>query len=52
MADAIAMKGIELILENLPKVVKDGNDLTARGNMLLSATMGATAFQKGLGMTH
>ncbi|MBC8197644.1 MAG: iron-containing alcohol dehydrogenase [Candidatus Marinimicrobia bacterium] len=52
MADAIAIKGMELVLENLPLVLKNGNDITARGKMLLSATMGATAFQKGLGMTH
>jgi 4-hydroxybutyrate dehydrogenase len=52
MADAIAIKGMELVLENLPLVLKNGNDVTARGKMLLSATMGATAFQKGLGMTH
>jgi len=52
MADAIAIKGIELVLKNLPLVINNGNDILARGKMLLSATMGATAFQKGLGMTH
>ena len=52
MADAIAIEGIELILQNLPIVFKNGKNLEARGKMLLAATMGATAFQKGLGMTH
>lgn len=52
MSDAIALKGMALIIENLPKSIKNGSDLIARGNMLISATMGATAFQKGLGMTH
>ena len=52
MADAIAIKGMQMIIENLPKVMKNPNDLDARGQMLLSATMGATAFQKGLGMIH
>ncbi len=52
MADGIGYEGIRLIVENLDKVVADGNDLEARGNMLLAATMGATAFQKGLGMIH
>ena len=52
MADGIALQGIELILENLPKVAKNGHDLEARGRMLMAASMGATAFQKGLGMIH
>jgi 4-hydroxybutyrate dehydrogenase len=52
MADGIALQGIELILDNLPKVYKNGQDLEARGKMLMAATMGATAFQKGLGMIH
>ena len=52
MADAIALKGIQMIVENLPKVMDKPNNLDARGQMLLSATMGATAFQKGLGMIH
>lgn len=52
MADGIALQGLELILDNLPKVYKDGSDLEARGRMLMAATMGATAFQKGLGMIH
>jgi alcohol dehydrogenase class IV len=52
MADAIAIEGMKMIIENLPKVMKNPNDVDARGQMLLSATMGATAFQKGLGMIH
>jgi len=52
MADAIAIEGMKMIIENLPKVMKNPNDMDARGQMLLSATMGATAFQKGLGMIH
>ena len=52
MADAIAIEGMKMIIENLPKVMENPNDLDARGQMLLSATMGATAFQKGLGMIH
>ena len=41
-----------MIIENLPKVIDNPNNLDARGQMLLAATMGATAFQKGLGMIH
>ena len=52
MADGIALQGMELILDNLPTVYKNGNDLDARGKMLMAATMGAAAFQKGLGMIH
>jgi alcohol dehydrogenase class IV len=52
MADGIAIEGMKLILDNLPKVYKDGSDLEARGRMLMAASMGATAFQKGLGMIH
>ena len=52
MADAIAVEGMKLILENLPKVIKDPENIDARGKMLLAASMGAIAFQKGLGMIH
>ncbi len=52
MADAIAIQGMKMIIENLPKVIEDPTDLDARGQMLLSASIGATAFQKGLGMIH
>ena len=52
MADAIAIEGMKLILENLPKVIKEPKNIDARGKMLLAASMGAIAFQKGLGMIH
>ena len=52
MADAIAIEGMKLILENLPKVIKEPENIDARGKMLLAASMGAIAFQKGLGMIH
>jgi alcohol dehydrogenase class IV len=52
MADGIALEGIRLVLENLPKAHADGGDLTARAHMMAAAAMGATAFQKGLGAIH
>ncbi|MEM7129164.1 MAG: iron-containing alcohol dehydrogenase [Chloroflexota bacterium] len=52
MAEGIAVEGVRLALENLPKVVADGGDLEARGNMMSAAAMGAVAFQKGLGAIH
>src|SRR5262245_52042444 len=52
MADGIAVEGIRLVFENLPRAFANGNDLVARANMMAAAAMGATAFQKGLGAIH
>jgi alcohol dehydrogenase len=52
LADGIAVEGVRLVLENLPKVVANPNDIEARGHMMSAAAMGATAFQKGLGAIH
>jgi len=52
MCDAIALKAIELIAQNLEKAVKNPTDIEARGNMLIAAAMGAVAFQKDLGAAH
>ena len=52
LADGIAVEGMRLVFENLPKVVANPNDIEARGHMMSAAAMGATAFQKGLGAIH
>ena len=52
MAKGIAVEGMLLVKENLAKAVKKPTDLDARGNMLMASTMGATAFQRGLGAVH
>ncbi|TGV74578.1 iron-containing alcohol dehydrogenase, partial [Mesorhizobium sp. M00.F.Ca.ET.149.01.1.1] len=52
MADGIAVEGIRLVFENLPKAFANGLDLVARAHMMSAAAMGATAFQKGLGAIH
>ncbi|MDB5697594.1 MAG: alcohol dehydrogenase [Alphaproteobacteria bacterium] len=52
MADGIAAEGSKLVHDWLVRAYQDGSDLDARGNMLIAATMGATAFQKGLGGMH
>ena len=52
MADGVALEGMRLIKEWLPTAVKDGKNLEARSHMMAAATMGATAFQKGLGAIH
>ncbi|MGD1037097.1 MAG: iron-containing alcohol dehydrogenase [Roseiarcus sp.] len=52
MADGIGLEGVRLVMENLPKVRANPDDVEARGHMMSAAAMGATAFQKGLGATH
>jgi alcohol dehydrogenase class IV len=52
MADGIAIEGMKLIKESLLVAVKNGKDLKARINLLAAASMGSTAFQKGLGAIH
>ncbi len=52
LCDGIALEGIHLIASALPKAVENGQDLDARGKMLVAAAMGAIAFQKDLGATH
>jgi len=52
MADGIALEGMWLIKKWLTTAVNEGENLEARGNMLTASSMGATAFQKGLGAIH
>jgi alcohol dehydrogenase class IV len=52
MSQGIALEGMRLVFENLPKVYADPQDLDARGHMMSAAAMGAVAFQKGLGAIH
>lgn len=52
MADGIATEGIRLVHRWLEAAARDGHDLAARAHMLAAASMGAVAFQKGLGAMH
>ena len=52
MADGIALEGIRIINNWLLAAVEDGSNIEARMNMLTAASMGSTAFQKGLGAIH
>ncbi|TLM76705.1 iron-containing alcohol dehydrogenase [Microbulbifer harenosus] len=52
MAEGIALEAMRLISVYLPRAVADGNDLEARMQMLAASSMGATAFQRGLGAMH
>ncbi len=52
MSQGIALEGMRLVKEYLPKAYANGADLEARAHMMSAAAMGATAFQKGLGAIH
>ena len=52
MADGIALEGMKLIKDWLLEAVSNGSNVEARMNMLIAASMGSTAFQKGLGAIH
>jgi alcohol dehydrogenase class IV len=52
LADGVALEGIKIVDTYLPRAVADGSDLEARAYMFAAASMGATAFQKGLGAIH
>ena len=52
MAEGIAIQGMHLIKNYLPEAVLDGSNLEARTQMLVASSMGATAFQRGLGAMH
>jgi alcohol dehydrogenase class IV len=52
LADGLALEGMRLVKDYLPRAYDDGKDLEARSRMLAAASMGAAAFQKGLGGVH
>jgi len=52
MSQGIALEGMRLVKEYLPRAYADGTDLEARAHMMSAALMGSTAFQKGLGAIH
>jgi alcohol dehydrogenase len=52
MAEGIAVEGMRLVFDNLPKVIAEATDIEARAHMMSAAMMGAAAFQKGLGAIH
>ncbi|MCA1490957.1 iron-containing alcohol dehydrogenase [Sinorhizobium alkalisoli] len=52
MSAGIALEGMRLVKEYLPRAYKDGADIEARAHMMSAAAMGAVAFQKGLGAIH
>ncbi|WP_425072765.1 iron-containing alcohol dehydrogenase [Sagittula sp. S175] len=52
MSQGIALEGMRLVKDYLPRAYADGTDIEARAQMMSAAMMGATAFQKGLGAIH
>lgn len=52
MSQGIALEGMRLVIENLPRAFARPDDIEARAHMMSAAMMGATAFQKGLGAIH
>ena len=52
MSQGIALEGMRLVKDYLPRAYNDGTDIEARAHMMSAAAMGATAFQKGLGAIH
>jgi alcohol dehydrogenase class IV len=52
LADGVALEGMRLIHRFLRRACANGKDIEARAYMLAAASMGATAFQKGLGAVH
>lgn len=52
MAAGIAVEGMRMIMAALPVAVANGQDMDARSEMLVASSMGATAFQRGLGAIH
>jgi alcohol dehydrogenase class IV len=52
MADGIAVEAMRLIAGALLRAFRDGTDMEARAHMIVASSMGATAFQKGLGAMH
>lgn len=52
MSHGIALEGMRLVSEHLPRVVQDAKNIESRAHMMSAAAMGAVAFQKGLGAVH
>ncbi|WP_028716184.1 iron-containing alcohol dehydrogenase [Paracoccus sp. J39] len=52
MSQGIALEGLRLVNEYLPRAYAVPDDLDARAQVMSAAAMGAVAFQKGLGAIH
>jgi alcohol dehydrogenase class IV len=52
LCDGIALEGARIAARALATAVREGGNLRARGDMMMSSMMGAIAFQKDLGAVH
>ena len=52
ISEGVALQSLKISAANIRRAYQHGDDITARGNMLIASTMGAFAFQKGLGAVH
>ena len=52
IAEGVALQALRMLSANIQKVYHDGENVTARGEMLLGSCMAAFSFQKGLGAVH
>ncbi len=53
ISDAFALHSIKLIVTNLKKCIENGNNIEARGNMLIASTIAGFAFTNALvGVVH
>ncbi len=52
IADGVALEGVRMVFEHLPRVLAQPANLESRQEMLVASLMGAVAFQKGLGAAH
>lgn len=52
LCDGIALEGVRIAARALPTAVREGKNLAARSDMMMSSMLGAVAFQKDLGAVH
>ena len=52
VADAFAREGLRLVSESLVKAYESGSEEKPRMDMMNASSLGALAFQKGLGVVH
>ena len=52
IAEGVALQALKVLSANIQQVYHNGDDVTARGEMLLGSCMAAFSFQKGLGAVH
>ncbi len=52
LCDGLALEGLALVSKWLPIVVREPQNMAARGGMLMGSCLGGIAFLKGLGLVH